>query len=127
MLQDEQQIIDALGIADWPEEKRKPAVIEATMRIGTALLGSLNEQQDNEYTAIINDDQAVIDAWLEQNVPDYKQNPAYQEMEATYESDPEHNNPAKLFATIAWMQTNIPDLQERIEKTLADYKQELAA
>jgi len=126
MLNDEEYIVEALGIADWDAEKRESAVVEATMRIGNTLLDSLTEQQYNEYQAIINDDHAVIDAWLDQNVPDYKSNPVYQEMEQGQETDPEHNNPAKLFAGIAWVQTNVPDFQSRVAQTLSDYKQELA-
>lgn len=126
MFHDEQYIIDTLGIADWDADRRESAVVEATMRIGNALIEPLSEQQNNEYEAIINDNHEVIDAWLAQNVPAYKDSAVYKEMEAGYNDDPEHNNPAKLFATIAWIQTNVPDLQDRIAKTLESYKQELA-
>ncbi len=126
-MQDEQYIIDTLEIGDWPEDKRGPAVVEATMRIGNAIVGSLSEQQYNEYKAIVDDNQEVINAWLDQNIPDYKENPAFKEIEAGYEADPEKNDPAKLFASLAWMQLNVPDIQERIAKTLEEYKQELAA
>jgi len=126
MLQDEQHIIDTLEIADWPADKREATVVEATMRIGNALLDALSDQQYNEYKAIIDDNQDVINAWLEQTIPDYKENPVYKEIEAGYDADPEQNNPAKLFATIAWLQVNVPDLQERIAKSLELYKQELS-
>jgi len=126
MFNDEEYIVEALEIADWDAEKREPVVVEATMRIGNALLDSLTEQQYNEYQAIINDDQAVIDAWLSQNVPDYKDNLVYQEIEQNQDSDPEHNNPSKLFASIAWVQSTVPDFQDRVADTLATYKQELA-
>ncbi len=124
-MQDEQYIIDTLGINDWPEEKREPALVEATMRIGTAVIGDLNEQQFEEYKAIVDNNHDVINAWLEQNIPDYKQNTAYKEIEAGYETDPEKNSPAKLFATLAWVQTNVPDVQARINSALEQYKQEL--
>lgn len=127
MFSDEQYIIDTLGITDWSDDKREPIIVEATMRIGKAIVEDLSEQQYEEYKAIVDDNQEVIAAWLEQNTPDYKENPAYQEIEASYETDPEKNSPAKLFATIAWIQQNVPDLQERITKTLDTYKQELSA
>ena len=126
-MQDEQYIIDALAIGDWPNDKREPVVAEATMRIGSAIVSDLSEEQYDEYKAIVDDNQAVITSWLEQNVPDYKGNAAFKEIEASYESDPEKNSPTNLFASLAWVQINVPDIQARIEKTLEQYKQELSA
>ncbi|MGH7218672.1 MAG: DUF5663 domain-containing protein [Candidatus Microsaccharimonas sp.] len=126
-MQDEQHIIDTLGIAAWSEDKREPAVIEATMRIGNALMDDLSEAQYNEYTAIVDNNQDVITAWLEKNVPDYKENPVYVSIEADYDTDPEKNDPAKIFASLAWIQLNVPDLESRIAKTLEAYKQELSS
>jgi hypothetical protein len=127
MQQDEEYIIEALGITDWSEDKREPVVIEATMRIGTGIVGQLSEQQYTEYKAIVDDNQDVIDAWLDQNIPDYKDNEEYRQIAASYDSDPEKNNPNKLFATIAWVQVNVPNLQQIIDDTLTAYRQELAS
>lgn len=126
-MQDEQFIINTLEIAGWPEDRRREVLSEATTRIGEALFEGLSEQQANEYMSIVDDNHDVIDAWLEQNVPEYKDTPAYKEIEEGYESDPEKNNPAKLFATIAWVQLNVPDVQSRVDSTLRQYKQELAS
>ncbi len=124
---DEAYIIESLGITDWSEDKRESAIVEATMRIGTAIVEQLNEQQYTEYKAIVDDNQDVINAWLDQNVPDYKDNEAYKQIAAGYDSDPEKNSPNKLFATLAWVQLNVPNLQDVIDTTLSTYKQELAA
>lgn len=122
-----EDIIEKLGIETWPEDKQNEAVEVATHRIGAAVMEDISEQQFNEYEAIVNDSHDVINTWLESNVPDYKDSPVYQEFEAGYESDPEKNNPAKLFASLAWIQTNVPNINEVIDTTLAAYKQELAA
>lgn len=124
-MQDEQYIIDTLGIADWSRDQQEPVIVEATMRIGNAIIGQLSEQQYNEYQAIVDDNHEVIDAWLDQNIPNYKEHPAYQAIAAGVDEDPEKNNPNKLFATIAWVQATIPNLQSLIDDTLAAYKQEL--
>ncbi|MFZ1250793.1 MAG: DUF5663 domain-containing protein [Candidatus Microsaccharimonas sp.] len=122
---DEQYIIQALDISTLPDEKKHPIVVEATMRVGNTIIDSLNEEQYNEYKAIIDDDHQVIDEWLSRNVSDYKENTVYQEMLSTYDNDSEKNNPAKLFATLAWLQVNISNLQQIIENTLQNYKKEL--
>lgn len=126
MYQDE-QIIEQLGIGDWPEEKQREVLEIATVRFGNAITDSLTEQQFNEYKAIVDDNHEVIDAWLDQNVPDYKESPVYKEIEGGYETDPEKNNPAKLFASIAWIQVNVPNVQDIIAKELDEYKQELVS
>lgn len=121
-----EEIVAQLGIESWPEDKQNEAAEVAVYRIGRAVTENLDEQQLNEYEAIINDNHDVIDAWLDANVPDYKDSPVYQEIEAGYDEDPEKNNPAKLFASIAWVQKNVPNVDMIIASTLVAYKQELA-
>ncbi len=123
---DEEQIIEQLGIQNWPEDKRNEAVEMAIYKIGEATTSQLTEQQFNEYQAIVDDNEKVIDAWLAANVPDYKESPVYKELEAGYDDDPEQNNPAKLFASIAWIQVNVPQIQDIVASTLEAYRQELA-
>ena len=125
MQHDEEYIIDSLGIASWSPEKQQPAIVEATMRIGTALIDQLSEQQYTEYKAIVDNNESVIHAWLDQNIPDYRENEAYKQMAAGYDSDPEKNSPEKLLATVAWLQVNVPNLQSVIDETLEHYKQEV--
>lgn len=119
------QIIEQLGIQQWPKENQDKAVELGIYRIGLAITKLLTEQQFNEYTAIVNDNKEVIDGWLEANVPDYKESPVYQQFVAGYEDDPEKNRPEKLFASVAWVQMHVPNLQDVIAETLAVYKKEL--
>jgi hypothetical protein len=120
-----EEIVEQLGIETWPEDKKNEAVEIAIYRIGEAVNQSLSEQQSNEYQAIINDNQDVINAWLDANIPNYKDSPIYQEFETGYDEDPEKNNPAKLFASVAWIQMNVPNVNDLIAQALDAYKQEL--
>lgn len=125
MYQSDEQIIAQLGIADLPEERQRSIIDEVQVRIGEVVSEQLTEQQLNEYQAIIDDDTTVIDAWLERNVPDYKNAAAYQAFEEDYEQDPEHNNPAKLFASLAWLQLNVPNIETMMQQGIDAYKKEL--
>jgi hypothetical protein len=122
----EEQLIEQLGIANIPREKQLDILEEFNFKVGQALSGEYTEQQMNEYEAIINDDHAVIDAWLDQHVPDYKESPVYQELASGYDADPEHINPAKVFASLAWTQVNSPNAQDTISAVLEAFKRELA-
>ncbi len=119
-------IIEKLGIQEWPEDKQNEVLEVATHRIGLAVTENLTEAQFNEYQSIVDDDEAVIFAWLEQNIPEYKQSPVFQEFENSVDDDPERNRPEKLFASIAWIQMNVPNVQELIEKALTAYREELS-
>ena len=121
-----EDIIEKLGIQDWSEAEQNEAVEAATHRIGLAVTDTLSEEQFNEYQAIVNDDKAVINAWLEKNVPDYEKSAVFQQFEEGVAEDPEQNDPKKLFASIAWIQLNVPNVQELIATALETYKQELA-
>lgn len=120
------ELIEQLGIQNLPEDEQNEAVEVATHRIGLAVTATLSEAQFNEYQAIVDDTTEVIDAWLASNVPDYKDSVVFQQFEEGYAEDPEKNRPEKLFASVAWIQKNVPNVQELITKALEDYKQELA-
>lgn len=121
----EEDLIERLGIQSLAEERRAAVLEIATHRIGLAITDDLSEQQFNEYEAIVNNDEGIIDAWLEQNEPNYKESPIYQSFAEGYEEDPERNNPAKLFANIAWIQKNVPDLKQRVDETIEQVKKEI--
>ncbi len=123
----EEQLIEQLDIGNLPAEQQTEILDELNLRIGEKISASYTEQQTNEYEAIINDNHDVIDAWLEQHVPDYKNSPVYQEIAAGYEDDPEHINPAKVFASLAWTQVNTPNAQEVVAQVIDDFKKELAS
>ena len=122
-----EDIVKKLGIENWPADKQDEAVDIAMVRVGAAATDDLSEQEYNEYEAIVNNDQAVITAWLDANEPEYKNSPIYQTFEAGYEEDPDKNDPAKLFASFAWIQSHVPNKDALIEEALEKYKQELAA
>lgn len=125
MYQDE-QIVEQLNIAELPDDEKTEVINEAQVRIGEAVSEQLTDEQLNEYQAIIDGDNQVIAAWLEKHVPQYKEEAVYQTFEEGLESDPERNDPAKLFASIAWVQLTVPHIQDIVAKAIDAYKQERA-
>lgn len=121
-----EDIIKRLGVQDLPADEQDEIVEIATHHIGMAITDSLGEGQIHEYQAIVDDNQDVITAWLASNVPDYKNSVMFQQFEEGYESDPEKNSPEKLFASVAWIQLNVPNVEALITGALDAYRQELA-
>lgn len=120
----EEQIIEQLGIADLPDDEKTAVINEAQVRIGEAVSEQLTDDQLAEYQAIIDGNEQVIASWLEKNIPNYKNEAVYQSFEEGVESDPERNDPAKLYASIAWVQLTVPHIQDIVAKALDDFKQE---
>lgn len=116
-------IIEKLGLSHLSQAEQEAVLIKVHTLIGEAIVEHLTEQQYNEYEAIINANNSVIQSWLAQNVPEYKNSEVYEELEASYKDDPEHNDPAKIFANLAWVEKNVTNKQEIVDKVIADYQQ----
>jgi hypothetical protein len=122
----DEHIIAQLGIADTPEKEQKELINEAQVRIGESISKQLTDEQLAEYQSIIDGNEQVIYSWLEENVTDYKSEPVYQSFEEGVDADPEQNSPAKLFASLAWVQKNVPHIQDVVAEALESFKQEVA-
>lgn len=121
-MQENDYIIQKLGIQQLDTATQESHIVEVRTLVGEKISASLTEQQLNEYEAIINADDDVIQAWLEQNTPEYKNSAAYKELEAGYHDDPERNDPDKLYANLAWVEKNVPNRQQIVDSVLAEYK-----
>lgn len=126
-MNDDDQIINELGVQDLSPEQQQIVLDEFRMLVGEALAKDLSDEQMTEYFAIIDGNEEVIAAWLSENVPDYKEMIAYQELAKGYEDDPDHVSPEKVFASFAWVQKNNPNLAETVEEIKAALKANLAS
>ena len=116
-------ILEALGAMNYPDDKKALIIEQVNTLVGEAISAQLSEQQLNEYQAIIDANDDVIQAWLNQNIPEYKNSYLYQEFEAGYKNDPERNDPAKLYASMAWIELNVKNGKEVTDKVIAEYKE----
>jgi hypothetical protein len=121
MSQDE-YIIERLGAGTLSEQLQSDILDEVRVLIGKAISEGLTEQQMNEYQAIIDDHEIAIDLWLKQYAPQYKESAVYQQFVEGFEADPEHNRPEKLFANLAWVELNVPNVKEITNKVIDDFK-----
>ncbi len=118
---DDQELTTELGIQDLTPEEQHNIIDALTMKIGEALAADLNEKQLEEFQAIIDGEDAVINDWLAANDPGYADTPAYQELAADSEGIP----PEKLYAYSAWLQVNKPDFDDIVAQTKAEVKANL--
>lgn len=120
---DTQQIIEALGIQDLSANEQEELVSEYYVRLGEAMSEGRTEGQLNEFQAIIDGNQHVIDAWLAQHRPGYADDDAYKLLlDVATRDNPEGVQPDKMYASAAWVQENIPDLSEIIKRITEELK-----
>lgn len=125
MNEDEQLVID-LGIGSLSPERQRDALDEFHMLVGEALSKDLSDSQLAEHRAINDGNGALIDSWLAENVPDYRDMIAYQAMRDAYDADPGGVSPERMFASLAWVQLNAPNLSQTVEEIKAQLKAKFA-
>lgn len=124
-MQSDEYILSKLDTEKLTDEQKSAVLEQVRTIIGETISEQLSEEQLNEYQQIINEDIDVIQEWLEQNVPEYKKSVVYREIAAHVEADPEHNNPEKIFASIAWVELNVPNVKEITDRVLETFEPEL--
>ena len=125
-MQADDYIIEKLGIESYDDERKALILDQVRTYIGEAISKTLSAQQLHQYQEIIDANDAVIQPWLEKNIPNYKENPVYQQLEAGREDDPEQNDPAKIFAGLAWVEVNVPNVKEITDEVLDAFKKHRA-
>jgi len=121
-MSEDDQLIAELEIQNLTLEEQQNVLDELRMQIGEALASGYTDEQMAEYQAIIDDDHEVINAWLIANAPDYKSTTAYQQLAEGYDSDPDKVSPDKVYAYMAWVEKNSPELAETVARIKADVK-----
>lgn len=123
---DDETLIEELNIGHLSAEDQEHELNMVRLHIGERISEGQSDEALEVYERIINDDKDFIHEWLLQNVPQYEENIVYQEIVAAEADDPEHNNPEKLFANLAWIQLNVPNIQEVVKNAVQSYKDEVA-
>jgi hypothetical protein len=121
-MQHSEYILEALGATHLSDEQKTQLLEQIHTLVGEAISTQLTEEQLKEYQAIIDDRKLVIELWLKQHLPEYKNSVAYQEIVAAAKQDPEHNNPEKIFANLAWIKLNVPDIKKITDTVIQDFK-----
>jgi len=124
-MSEDDQLITELEIQNLTPEEQQNVLNGLRLEIGEALVEGFTEAQLVEYQAIIDDDHEVINAWLVANVPDYKSTIAYQQLAEGYDLDPEKVSPDKVYAYMAWVEKNSPELAETVARVKAKIKENI--
>lgn len=130
MFQLDDQFLQDIGLADLPEEQKKPFLQhvydQLEYRVGVRLSEGMTDVQLEEFEAIIDRKPDVIDAWVSQYAPDFTSDELYGKIQ-TASGLPTGDARIKAeYAATKWLEVNRPDYRDVVSATLNDLKQEIS-
>lgn len=129
MFQLDDQFLEDIGLANLPEEERKPFLQhvydQLEYRVGVRLSEGMTDAQLEEFEAIIDRKEEVVDAWVAQHVPEFAQDSLYEKIQ-TGSGLPAGDFRVKAeYAATKWLEVNRPDYRDVVAQTLEALKQEI--
>lgn len=129
MFQLDDKFLQELGLDQMPEEQRedflKHIYGELEYRVGTQLSEGLSDQQLGQFEAIIDKDEAAIVGWINENAPEYYNDPAFLRLQQSTGLDVNDVNLRNEFVATKWLEINRPDYREVVANTVDKIKREI--
>lgn len=129
MFQLDDQFLADIGLANLPEEQKRPFLQhiydQLEYQVGIRLSEGMSDAQLEEFEAIIDKKDDVVTAWLQQFAPQYTTDEVYAKIQQ--QSGLPADSPALRgeYAATKWLEVNRPDYRDVVAKTLEELKQEI--
>lgn len=127
---DDKFLLD-IGLNELPEEQKKPFLQhiydELELRVGTKLSEGMSDAQLEEFEAIIDRKNEVVDDWLAKNAPSYHNDNGFIQLQKTTGLDVNDANLRSEYAATKWLEINRSDYREVVSSVLDDLKKEVIA
>lgn len=131
MFQLDDKFLEDIGLNELPEEQKKPFLQhiydELELRVGTKLSDGMSDAQLEEFEAIIDHKNEVIDEWLAKYSPNYHNDAGFIQLQKTTGLDVNDPNLRSEYAATKWLETNRSDYREVVTNVLEDLKKEVIA
>jgi hypothetical protein len=129
MFQLDDKFLQELGLDQLPEDQKQAfkehIYNRLEIEVGTRLSEGLSEAQLSEFESFVDRDDEKVTAWIANNVPDYQNDPSYQQLVG---SVPQGVEPAAVlaeYASLKWLSLNRPDYRQVVAAVLEELKQEI--
>ena len=129
MFQLDDQFLQDIGLADLPEQQRKPFLQhvydQLEYRVGVRLSEGMSDNQLEEFESIIDRKPEIIDAWVAQYSPDFSNDALYGKIQTASGLTAGDPRIKAEYAATKWLEVNRPDYRDVVAKTLDELKQEI--
>lgn len=130
MFQLDDQFLQDIGLADLPEDQKKPFLQhvydQLEYRVGVRLSEGMTDAQLEEFEAIIDKKPEVIDAWVAQFAPAYTTDDLFVKIQAASGLAVTDPLVKSEYAATKWLEVNRPDYRDVVAATLSELKQEIS-
>lgn len=129
MFQLDDQFLKDIGLADLPEEQRKPFLQhvydQLEYRVGVRLSEGMSDAQLEEFEAIIDRKEDIVNTWIQANAPSYAAEEVFKKIQQA--SGLAADNPVLKaeYAATKWLEVNRPDYRDVVAATLNELKSEI--
>lgn len=130
MFQLDDQFLADIGLAELPEEQKKPFLQhiydQLEYRVGVRLSEGMSDAQLEEFESIIDKKQEVIDAWVTQYAPNYGSDELYTKIQQATNLPADDPGLKAEYAATKWLEVNRPDYRDVVARTLDELKEEIS-
>jgi hypothetical protein len=89
------------------------------------LSDGLTEAQLTEFESFVDRNDEKVMAWISANVPDYQNDPSYQQLRANVPQNADHAAVLAEYASLKWLSLNRPDYRQVVAAVLEELKGEI--
>lgn len=129
MFQLDDKFLQELGLDQLPDDQKQAfkehIYSELELRVGIRLSNGLSEAQLTEFESFVDRNDEKVRTWIMANVPDYQNDPSYQQLQANI---PQGTDPSAVlaeYASLKWLSLNRPDYRQVVASVLEELKVEI--
>jgi hypothetical protein len=129
MFQLDEQFLNDIGLADLPEDQRKPFLQhvydQLEYRVGVRLSEGMSDSQLEEFEAIIDKNEEVVNTWVANYAPNYAEDAVFNKIQVESGLTPDSPVLKADYAATKWLEVNRPDYRDVVAQTLEELKSEI--
>lgn len=129
MFQLDDKFLEDVGLGAMPDDQKKPFLQhiynELELRVGTKLSEGMTNEQLEEFEAIIDRKEDIIDAWLANHAPDYQNEETFKRIQQAVKLEIGDPRLKAEFTATKWLGVNRPDYRDVVASVLAELKTEI--
>ena len=129
MFQLDDKFLEDIGLANLPEDQKKPFLQhtydQLEYKVGIRLSEGMTDAQLEEFESIIDRKEDVVANWLSVHAPDYQNDEVFIRLQQTGNVAVTDPGLKAEFAATKWLEVNRPDYRDVVAQTLEEIKQEI--
>ena len=129
MFQLDDKFLQDVGLGDLPDDQKQAFLDhfreQLELRVGTRLSEGLSDGQLEEFEAFIDRKDDVVQSWLANNVPNYREDQIFQQLKSGAPANIPENVILAEYASLKWLGINRPDYRDVVSSTMEELKQEI--